>query len=108
MKKRNLFLSVSALLFTCNYAIAQDNEGGKPVSFEQHLGDDLVASVSTPAFDFSPLIALSEQRVKQGTYELTDKLFDVSYDLFNSGTWATLANGDRLWKLKIVSPGAKK
>lgn len=108
MRKSNLFLSLSFLFLTSNYMVAQDNEGGQPFSYEQQLNDDLISSVSTPSFDFAPLIALSEQRVKQGTYELTDKLFDVNYDLLNSGTWLTLPNGDRLWKLKIVSPGAKK
>jgi hypothetical protein len=108
MKKSNLFLFLSFTLFTFNCLVAQDNEGGIPYSIEQQLNDDLLTSVSTPAFDFAPLIALSEQRVKQGTFELTDKLFDVNYDLLNSGTSTTLANGDKLWKLKIVSPGAKK
>lgn len=108
MKKSNLFLFLSFILFTCNCLIAQDNEGGIPYSMEQQLNDELIISVSTPPFDFAPLIELSEQRVKQGTYELTDRLFDVNYDLLNSGTSTTLANGDKLWKLKIVSPGAKK
>ncbi len=107
MKKINLLLIVTALI-RLNSIVAQDSEGGKPYSFLNQLNDDLIATVTTPAFDFAPLIALSEQRVKQGTYQLTDKLFDVSYDLLNSGTWTALSNGERLWKLKIVSPGAKK
>ena len=30
----------------------------------------------------------------------------VNYNLDNSGIWDTLPNGDRLWRLKVVSPGA--
>jgi hypothetical protein len=108
MKKIFKFISISTLLFSSSILMAQDSDGGQPYSFENHLSDNLIATSSTPNFDFTPLIALSEKRVKQGTYELTDKLFDVNYDLNNSGTWTTLANGDRLWKLKILSPGAKK
>ena len=108
MKHSNLFLFLSFLIFSCNCVLAQDSEGGIPYSVEQQLNDDLLTAVSTPPFNFAPLIALSEQRVKQGTYELTDRMFDVNYDLLNSGTATTLANGDKLWKLKITSPGAKK
>ncbi|MGZ4057325.1 MAG: T9SS type A sorting domain-containing protein, partial [Bacteroidia bacterium] len=96
------------LLFACKCVLAQDNEGGLPFSFEQELSDNLIATVSTPAFDFAPVIAMSQERVRQGTFELTDKLFDVDYDMYNSGTWTTLLNGDRLWRLKITSAGAKK
>ncbi len=108
MKRIIKLISVSSLLFISTCLLAQDNEGGKPLSFEKQLSDDLIATVSTPSFDFTQLIALSEQRIKQGTYELTDKLFDVNYDLNNCGTWATLPSGDRLWKLKITSLGAKR
>ncbi|MEM9991902.1 MAG: hypothetical protein AAF738_09065, partial [Bacteroidota bacterium] len=31
---------------------------------------------------------------------------DVNYNLKNSGTWETLANGDRLWRLQIHAPQA--
>ncbi len=31
---------------------------------------------------------------------------EVEYDLSNSGTWETLADGSRLWRLRIASPGA--
>ncbi|MGZ4118508.1 MAG: hypothetical protein ACXVPY_13545, partial [Bacteroidia bacterium] len=108
MKKTITLLSLSTLLFACKCVLAQDNEGGLPFSFEQELSDNLIATVSTPAFDFAPVIAMSQERVRQGTFELTDKLFDVDYDMYNSGTWTTLLNGDRLWRLKITSAGAKK
>ena len=88
--------------------LLQDSHGGTPYSIEHQLNDNTIAAVNTPDFDYSSLNALAEMRIKQGTYELTDKLFDVSYTLTNSGTWTTLDNGDRLWKIKIASAGAVK
>ena len=107
MKKTVTLLSLTTLLFT-NILKAQDSQGGTPYSIEHNLNDNLITTVATPDYDYSSLIAMSETRVKQGTYPITDKLFDVSYNLNNSGTWTTLDNGDRLWKLKITSPGAVK
>ena len=34
------------------------------------------------------------------------KSIEVAYTLENSGTWETLADGSRLWRLRISSPGA--
>ncbi len=31
---------------------------------------------------------------------------EVTYDLENSGTWETLGDGSRLWRLRVASPGA--
>ncbi len=108
MKRTLTFLSFNFLLLTAGSIKAQDNEGGTPFSFAQQLTDNQITAVRTPSFDYTQLIALSEQRKKQGTFQLTDKLFDANYDLLNSGTWINLLNGDRLWRLKISSPGAKK
>ncbi len=108
MKKIVILLTLNTFLITAFNLHAQDNEGGKPYSFDLGLSDDLTPYVITPAFDFAPLIALSEERVKQGTFELTDKLFESDYDLTNSGAWTESANGGRVWKLKITSPGAKR
>ncbi len=32
----------------------------------------------------------------------------VSYNINNSGTWDTLSNGGRIWRLKIICPNAYK
>jgi hypothetical protein len=31
---------------------------------------------------------------------------DVSLNLNNSGTWETLGNGDRIWRLRVETPGS--
>ncbi len=33
-------------------------------------------------------------------------IHEAQFNLNNSGTWDTLENGDRLWRLRIVCPGA--
>lgn len=35
------------------------------------------------------------------------KKFDVDLNIFNSGEWTVLQNGDRIWRLNVKSPGAK-
>jgi lysyl endopeptidase len=34
------------------------------------------------------------------------KNFDVNFNLQNSGVWHNLPNGDRIWRIRLVSPGA--
>lgn len=107
MKKILTLLSV-ALFVNTAVVLAQDDIGGVPFSSTQQVSSAYIAEVKTPAFDFAPLIEQSSTRVKQGTFPITDQLFEVAYNTFNSGTWINLMNGDRLWRLKITSPGAKK
>jgi Secretion system C-terminal sorting domain/Trypsin len=108
MKKIVTLFTIGAALFANVSLFAQDAQGGTPYSFDHQLSDKTIAAVSTPDYDYNALMALSAQRVKDGTYELTDKLFDVNFDVNNSGTWTTLDNGDRLWKIKITSASAVK
>jgi hypothetical protein len=39
-------------------------------------------------------------------YKFGEKI-DVELDLYNSGQWVNLKNGDRIWRINIVSQGAK-
>ncbi len=107
MKKIITLLSVAVVMAT-TVVTAQDDIGGTPYSTLQQISHANIAEVTTPAFDAAELIRQSNERVKQGTFPITDKLFEVAYSTFNSGTWIDLMNGDRMWRLKITSPGAKK
>ena len=42
----------------------------------------------------------------EGPYQVAYEIA-VDYDLKNSGTWETLPNGDRIWRLTIVSRHAR-
>lgn len=107
MKKIITLLSV-AMVFNAAVVLAQDDIGGAPFSSGQQISSISIAEVTTPPFDVAALIAQSSLRVKQGTFPITDKLFEVAYNTYNSGTWIDLMNGDRLWRLRVTSPGAKK
>jgi hypothetical protein len=105
MKK--IFTLLSSVILA-GAVMAQDDIGGTPYSTLQQISSDNVAMVTTPSFDPAPYIQQNTERQKQGTFPLTDRLFEVNYNTYNSGTWIDLMNGDRMWRLKITSQGAKK
>lgn len=37
---------------------------------------------------------------------LYGRAFNVNINFSNSGTWDTLSNGDRIWRLRVVCPDA--
>jgi hypothetical protein len=51
---------------------------------------------------------LEEDSINQGITKPLRfaKSFDVNYSLNNSGLWERLDNGDKVWRLGIISPGA--
>ncbi len=69
--------------------------------------DIAAPTVELPQIDLAKLIA-EDQKAK-----LNNELFrfgyvhEVQYSLDNSGEWTTLANGDRVWKLRIHAPEAQ-
>ena len=85
---------------------AQINIGGTPYSFNRSL------AIATPVQVMSPIDLV--------TLQLEDELdergglpprfgypLDAGFTMENSGTWQTLANGDRLWQLSISCPNAR-
>ena len=61
-----------------------------------------------PMVDTAPLEAEDQDRERSGrpVAPRFAKNIEVVYTLDNSGTWETLNNGSRLWRLRIASPGA--
>ncbi len=102
MKK---LLVIIAILISF-HGIAQISHGGSPVSFDKNLTDAPIHT--TPVLNIQPFI--DEDKI-------TDKYKDIAWrfgieqfvnlNLNNSGLWETLANGDKIWRLKIISPNAK-
>ncbi len=93
------------LTFILSYiANAQISYGGEPLSFKQHSLKS--ASVfNTPNFDYQKLVQedLQADRAKPYRY---GKLHEVNLSPYNSGTWSTASNGDRIWQLEIQSAKA--
>lgn len=81
---------------------AQISKGGTPPS-ENLLVSDSIQIIQMPVINIDSI-------VKNETNEDFSFRFgidiDVNMGLNNSGTWDTLKNGDKIWRLKIFSKGA--
>lgn len=85
-------------------AHAQISAGGMPPSFFETT---LPAPPTTelPAVDHAALLTQDLQVGTPAPLQFAE-LQATSLHLTNSGAWCTLADGRRLWRLRIVSPGA--
>ena len=96
-----LFLSLAL----AGSAVAQISAGGTPVSLDKALRADF-ESVTMPWVDVAALLAEDEIEQSKGIPYRFGYPFEVNYDLDNSGTWEELPDGGRVWRLRIVCPGA--
>lgn len=104
MKKFILFIAV---LFLAHISYSQISHGGQPRSFET---SGLKANIDyriMPEVDVEQL--LMEDAIDENDPDIPwrfGKDMAVDFNLNNSGTWETLQNGDRIWRLEITSYGA--
>jgi hypothetical protein len=103
---------VATLNLSNQPSCAQISAGGTPPSFTLVLSNAAVPTVSTANVDNATLIAQAEALEAQAAashnsipYKVAEVL-DVNWSLNNSGSWTTLADGTRIWRLRISSPGA--
>lgn len=95
-------------LFLFAEASAQISTNEKPLSFGLDLEDAKGATqtITMPALDITKIEA---EDLEDKEYDMPPRFgyrHKVSYDLTNSGTWQQLSNGDKLWRLNVVCPGA--
>ena len=102
-----LIATVTAITALHQLLLAQVSEGGQPYTFSSLIADS-IATITMASVDVAALLAEDELEAQQGIpvpfrfgYP-----FDVSLGLDNAGTWTELPNGDYVWRLRIVSPGA--
>jgi lysyl endopeptidase len=107
--KKYLVFTLCAVLISNALIQAQINEGGVPMSHKNKnikaLSD--LKYETMPSFDVQAMI--KEDSLNNGHAKKPFRFakgFQVSYSLTNSGTWETLGNGDKLWRLGIKSPKA--
>ena len=105
MKSSTVALVVALSFYFAGKAPAQVAEDGVPYSFSFQVDDD-VPAVIMPGIDLMALLAEDEIEEAEGMPFRFGAPFDVDLGLDNSGKWDTLSNGDRLWRIKIVCPGA--
>jgi len=102
MKKILLF---TTLLLSLN-SFAQIGHGGTPVSFNKNLGMAPIHTtnlLNTSAYVHEDLVT---DQHKDIAWRFGVEQF-INLNLYNSGLWTTLNNGDKIWRLEIKSPNAK-
>lgn len=103
---KRLLLLVTILMLVLSPTVwSQVSQGGVPPSFELALRTQFDERV-LPAVDMDEVRAMEAEEQAQGMPYRYGVVINVNYDLENSGTWENLPNGDRLWRLKIISSQA--
>jgi lysyl endopeptidase len=104
----NAILSIAFLLFV-SIAYSQISEGGRPISFTT---SEQISSVfdsrRLPAPNMNQ-IAYEDQQNAESQFPEPDRMgvsVPVNLDMNNAGTWETLSDGSRLWRLKLTVSGA--
>jgi len=70
--------------------------------------DDELVVYSTSIPNKDSLLSIEEILNQDGKIrpQLYGRAFNVNINFSNSGTWDTLSNGDRIWRLRVVCPDA--
>ncbi len=108
MKNRFILFKSLILIFLLlpGIAFSQANSGGLPISSLTAL-NSVFAAADMPAFDVNQFLTEDYENLsKPGTPFRYGKVFEVNYNLQNSGTWETLPDGSRVWRLAISSEDA--
>lgn len=105
----NFTLLRIAVLFTIvTLIVTQVTKPAQPYTFTNALAMHYTPIFVLPRVNNEAL--LEEDRIEALNQKLPLRFavpIDVNINLTNSGSWYILPNGARLWRLKIVSPGAK-
>jgi len=101
------FLTAAIVVCSAVQGQAQFSLGGSPRTFEPQFDQTPIVSVTMPPFDVAAMIAEDDTMNGKGLRPFRFGYNHlVSIDPQNSGSWITLSNGDRIWRLLIQSPDA--
>ena len=102
-----IWLFVGYLLGFCVPSRAQVSEGGVPHSFINPMPSSVRGATMAP-IDVQKLLGEDslEASFEHPVPFRFGYAFDVDLGLGNAGTWDTLQNGDRIWRLRLSSPHA--
>lgn len=101
MKK--IIVTIFCLIIVSNFIYCQISIGGIPKSFNIKLLKDSIYTIKMPKLNIDSLI--QNDTVNDFSFRFGYAI-DVNIGLHNSGTWDTLQNGDKIWRLKIYSSDA--
>ena len=107
MKNKFDFLLLVGVLLIPFLAVSQISTREVPYTFQKKLTDENISVVHTGELDWK---VIEEEHRYDEEFNNPPKiahLFEVNYNLNNSGTWTQLENGDRLWRIKIQTQGAR-
>lgn len=95
------------LVFFTQSPYAQINIGGKPYSFQNKVaGTESLPVLEMPSVSMTQIDKEDQKDNQAGLPPRFGYPFQVELNLNNAGSWTTLDNGDRIWRLSIASPGA--
>lgn len=103
ISSRRTVFTVFAILCFGHWVLGQPVTSGIPPSFRSTSTMVSVPEVVLPQLDISRVLAEDQSHSYNNRFTAPIK---VNYSLQDAGEWTTLENGDRIWRLKITSPGA--
>jgi len=114
LKIRIFLLTILSLICVANISKSQilNYSNYKPISFTYNSFEfpltpfENVVNLEMPSFNKDSLL---EEDIINDSLGFSFRYgydYKVNYNLKNIGTWDTLENGDRLWRLKIICPAA--
>src|SRR5690554_2495194 len=99
-------LTLAFLTLAGSYLQAQISHGGRPFDWEEsrELSGDIIylPTIDRDKLDREDAI---NDTFKDIPYRFGENI-PVDLDINNSGEWITLNNGDRIWRLGVISEGA--
>lgn len=100
---------IALVLFLCGvFALqAQVTNEGTPKSWDSDRASTSINPIVLPQVDVEALLLEDAQNFRKDRPLRFGQEIVVDYTLENSGEWTTLENGDRVWRIRFQSPGAK-
>ncbi len=103
---KQIFFFCLVFIFSLN-TFSQISHGGEPYSFKNEGLKSIIDYRIMPEIDLEQLYI--EDAIEENETDIPwrfGKDIAVDFNMNNSGTWENLPNGDRIWRLEIISYGA--
>jgi PKD repeat protein len=102
-------LIFSGIFLTCliQTSVSQVSHGGTPPSFDYKSSGQTIDTREFPKPDMISIMKEDSADYKHGIIYKIGRIIPVDLNMENSGTWTTLPDGIKIWRLKIKSEGAK-
>ncbi len=101
----NKYILIILIVATQSPLFTQISQGGTPYSISHGLNRSGVPTFTLPPVNVDSLLAADELEPPDTPPRFAFAQ-EADINLNNSGLWEDLGNGDRLWRMKISSPGA--